>query len=156
MERAIGLGFEQVHFSGPDQSILCASDTTNYLWMPLHSDNCIPASKKAVVIESPLVVETGNSPATIPISPSLSPNPPMEMTTPAATSPAHALVAKRKRTSKTPSPAAGPIDQATALRDQLRALLTQTNQLVKSLKRQRQQQRLMQTTLASLKELQAA
>ena len=80
----------------------------------------------------------------------------METTTPGATNPVPTPAAKRKRTSKSPNPAAGPIEQATALRDELRALLSQTNQLVKSLKRQKQQQRLMQTTLASLKELQAA
>lgn len=156
LERAIRLGFVQVYFCGPDQSIQCASDTATFLWMPLHSDNCIPANKKAIVIESLPLAQTNASSATIPISPSLSLKPPMETTTPAATNPAPAPAAKRKRTSKSPNPAAGPIEQATGLRDELRALLSQANQLVKSLKRQRQQQRLMQTTLASLKELQAA
>ena len=80
----------------------------------------------------------------------------MPTTTTPTTDAPPATAPRKKRTAATASPAPGPIEQATILRDQLRSLLAQTNQLVKSLKRQRQQQRLMQSTLASLKQLQAA
>jgi hypothetical protein len=50
----------------------------------------------------------------------------------------------------------GAIEQAVALRDALRASVAKTNELIRSLKRQRQQSRLVQTTLASLKQLQQA
>lgn len=48
------------------------------------------------------------------------------------------------------------IDQAVAVRDALREALTKTNLLVHSLKRQRRQSKLVETTLQSLKQLQAA
>ena len=50
----------------------------------------------------------------------------------------------------------GPIEQAVALRNALRESLTKTNELIRSLKRQRRQSKLVATTLASLKQLQQA
>ena len=47
------------------------------------------------------------------------------------------------------------IQQALALRDSLRDVLSQTNHLVAALKREKRQARLVATTLASLKQLQA-
>jgi hypothetical protein len=65
--------------------------------------------------------------------------------------------AGRSRTRKGSRPAnTGPIEQALALRDSLRESVTKANELIRSLKRQRQQSRLVQSTLASLKELQQA
>jgi hypothetical protein len=59
----------------------------------------------------------------------------------------------RKATRQT---VAGPIEQALALRDSLRDSVNKTNELIRSLKRHRQQSRLVATTLASLKQLQQA
>ncbi len=47
-----------------------------------------------------------------------------------------------------------PIEQAIAFRDALRTAVVQANELIRSLKRQRREARLVQTTLASLKQLQ--
>ncbi len=154
--RAINLGFERIHFCDPGQSILCADASRSYLWMPLHPESSIPTSRKALVIESPHAGETPAAPASVSISTPIQRNVPMNTTTPPPAETTPAAAPRRKRTSATASPAPGPIEQTIALRDQLRTLLSQTNQLVKSLKKQRQQQRLMQTTLASLKQLQAA
>jgi hypothetical protein len=52
--------------------------------------------------------------------------------------------------------AAGPIEQAVALRNSLRESVVKTNELIRALKRQRQQNRLVAKTLASLKQLQQA
>ncbi len=57
----------------------------------------------------------------------------------------------------TPAPASAipkPLEAAALLRDTLRTALQQTNDLIASLKRQKQQSKLMQSTLASLKQLQ--
>ena len=54
------------------------------------------------------------------------------------------------RTSATP----GPIEQATALRDSLRAAASAANQLLRSIKHQKKQARLVTSTLESLKQLQ--
>jgi hypothetical protein len=64
---------------------------------------------------------------------------------------------RRTRARKGSRPAsAGPIEQAIALRDSLRESVAKSNELIRSLKRQRQQSRLVATTLASLKQLQQA
>lgn len=57
---------------------------------------------------------------------------------------------KRSSASKRPSP----IEQAIAFRDALRAAIVQANELIRSLKQQKREARLVQTTLASLKQLQ--
>jgi len=86
-----GWDFKQVYFCGPNQSIQCAGDTANYLWMAASTqNNCIPASKQAVCPSSPpLAAETrrvtGNHFLLLPPSHKKSP---METTTPAVTSPA--------------------------------------------------------------------
>jgi hypothetical protein len=58
----------------------------------------------------------------------------------------------RWRTVDTETPA---LAQAEALRDSLRDVLLKANDLIGALKRQRRQEKLVQSTLASLKELQA-
>jgi hypothetical protein len=65
--------------------------------------------------------------------------------------------AGRSRTRKGSRPAnTVPMEQALALRDSLRESVTNANELIRSLKRQRQQSRLVESTLTSLKELQQA
>jgi len=70
-------------------------------------------------------------------------------------SPAAAAV-RRSSSRKKKAAAAGPIEQAVTLRNALRESVGAANELIRALKRQRQQSRLVQTTLASLKELQRA
>jgi hypothetical protein len=57
---------------------------------------------------------------------------------------------RRSPTSKRPSP----IEQAIAFRDSLRADVVQANEPIRSLKRQKREARLVQSTLASLRQLQ--
>ncbi len=59
---------------------------------------------------------------------------------------------KRSPASKRSSP----IEQAIAFRDALRTAVVQANELIRSLKQQKREARLVQTTLASLKQLQKA
>ena len=47
-----------------------------------------------------------------------------------------------------------PIEQAIAFRDALRTAVVQANELIRRLKQQKREARLVQTTLASLKQLQ--
>ena len=65
--------------------------------------------------------------------------------------------ARRTRVRKAGRPVnATTIEQAIALRDALRESVNKTNELIRSLKRQKQQSRLVASTLASLKQLQQA
>ena len=57
---------------------------------------------------------------------------------------------KRSPASKRPSP----IEQAIAFRDALRAAVVQANELIRSLKQQKREARIVQSTLASLRQLQ--
>ena len=61
-----------------------------------------------------------------------------------------ALKSKRSSASKRPSP----IEQAIAVRDALRTAVVQANELIRTLKQQKRESRLVQNTLASLKQLQ--
>src|SRR5690606_11031401 len=53
-----------------------------------------------------------------------------------------------------PEKRATPIEQAIAVRTAVREALTQTNELIRVLKRQKRQSRLVESTLQSLKQLQ--
>ncbi len=64
------------------------------------------------------------------------------------------MVRRRKRTSsngKTP----GSLEQAIALRDQLRAALNSSKELIRTIKAEKRGQKSLKLALASLKELQA-
>lgn len=61
-------------------------------------------------------------------------------------------VTKARRSSA--SKRTSPIEQAIAFRDALRAAVVQANELIRSLKQQKREARLVQSTLASLKQLQ--
>ena len=58
---------------------------------------------------------------------------------------------RRRRSSASPST----IDQAIALRDALKTALDQSRQLVRALKQHKKHRRIVETTLASLRELEA-
>ena len=73
-------------------------------------------------------------------------------TQPSPTGDKTAAKPKRSPASKRPSP----IEQAIAFRDSLRVAVVQANELIRSLKQQKREARLVQTTLASLKQLQKA
>ena len=61
-----------------------------------------------------------------------------------------AAKAKRSPASRRPSP----IEQAISFRDALRAAVVQANELIQTLKQQSREARLVQSTLASLRQLQ--
>ena len=58
---------------------------------------------------------------------------------------------KRKRPAQPPR---GTIDQTIALRDALRATVVQTNELIRTLKQQKRETRIVNSTLESLRQLQ--
>ena len=72
---------------------------------------------------------------------------------PTQTQPAEESPRQKAKRSTAPKKTS-PIEQAITFRDSLRTALVQVNELIRSLKRQKREARLVQTTLASLRQLQ--
>jgi hypothetical protein len=144
LAKALKLGFREFKFGSTNTPVLCQNGHRTYLFAMLDDKSAIPATTTALRIES------SQQPTSVALTTPLpQPKPIMPKTTPRfdtipVTTPA--LVP----TSATPKP----LEAAALLRDTLRTALQQTNDLITSLKRQKQQSKLMQSTLASLKQLQ--
>jgi len=146
--RALRLGYRDVHLYGRDQPVLCDDGRRQYVFALLNPESPIPSSPDLIRIAS-IQRQTGDVSGhpqprrrTTPVSEPTTQSPPTGEKT--ATKP------KRSPTSKRPSP----IEQAIAFRDALRAAVVQANELIRSLKQQKREARLVQTTLASLRQLQ--
>jgi hypothetical protein len=147
IERAVSLGFRQVHAYGQSLPVLCQDDRRRYLSALLDPENVLPASDDPIRIESP-------GPQA---RPSRNPRPKeksMTTTTPVEAQPTttKAARAKRPRAATTSSP----IEQAIFLRDALAVAVRQANELARTLKHQRRHERVLASTLSQLKLLQKA
>jgi hypothetical protein len=166
LTRALAMGFNELLFVRQDAPMVATDDRRTYLWMTLDPGTSIKPKKNMVTISSSSSdsnTSTTPSPSrTIPmrkkrvpaeIRPEPSPVaenvlPATSNTGPAATG---TLVRRRKRRSASN---AGVLDQAIALRTALRNAAGQVGELVRTIKRQRKQDRILRSTLASLKQLQ--
>ncbi|HEY5314386.1 MAG TPA: hypothetical protein VIK18_17770 [Pirellulales bacterium] len=155
LARALKLGFAEFCFFSPNSPALCDDGSRQYLWALLEPVDAIKASDDALRIESPGQRHTATSVhfkhrRTTITMPAKTSEPPVEQPTEQA--PAEK---PRRRSKPAASAIAGsPIDQAIALRTALRAAAGQTNELIRSLKRQKRQTKLVASTLESLKALQ--
>ena len=154
--RAVEMGFRQLKLYGPNGAVLARDDQRNYLWMPLGPDNLILPSDDCLRIESPRAAL--RSSPTSPVSRSTLPmnRPPLQATAsppPAAESAPQTAPTRCRRASAV---TASPLDQAVGLRTSLREAVHRTNELIRSMKKERKHQRLLKSTLKSLKDLQAA
>jgi len=146
LARALKLGFNQVHFTGPGAPVLCYDDRRRFLWAVLDQKSAIPASADAISIVSPVISQgtantTKTARKTIVRHQHAPTEPVIGNTAPAASKPQ--TVGR-----------ASVIDQATALYDSLRSTTSAAHQLLRSLKQQKRQTRIVESTLASLKQLQ--
>jgi hypothetical protein len=127
--RAAKLGFGEVYLFGKDKAVLANDVRRQYLWMLLATNrSSIPRNR----IKEPKVTQPNSAAAET------------MATTTKPTQLANLATIK------------SPVEQAIALRDALHEAARQANELAHSLKRQRRQNRLVETTLESLKQLQAA
>jgi hypothetical protein len=145
VERAMRLGFREAFVYGPNSPVLCRDDHRRFLWALLDAASVIPRSDDATRIESSAV-----SPRTVFRDRK-------EKIVSMAGSTTTADVPKSAKPIQ-PAPAkngsGSPIEQTAALRDSLRATARQANELMRLLKRQKRQSRIVENTLASLKQLQ--
>jgi len=152
LAQAVKLGFREVRFANPNSPTLCVDERRQYLFALLDAKSVIRPSPDMIRIQSiapkPSTSPTPiPSPITIPMNPTNRMNP---QPAPAATTASNSV---NNRPSETP---ATPIEAVLTLRATLREALEQTNLVLSLLKHQKKQSRLVQSTLASLKQLQAA
>ena len=150
LAKSVQLGFREVHFSNPNTPALCVDERRKYLFALLSAEGAIKPRPDMLTIRSiaPETVSTPGSPNT----PTTIPMPKNPRPTPTAPAVAAQTMPKQPTVAATTPK---PIEAAVELRTTLRASLDKTNQLIASLKQHKKQSRLMQSTLASLKQLQA-
>ena len=146
--RALRLGFRDVHFYGREQPVLCDDGRRQLVWALLSPDSPIPSSPDLIRIASTQRQADDASGHLQPRRSKTTVSEPTTQSPPTGDKPV--TKARRSSASKRPTP----IEQAIAFRDALRAAVVQANELIRSLKQQRREARLVQTTLASLKQLQ--
>ncbi len=142
LARAMLLGFEGLHFFGPDSPIMCIQGERKYVWMLLGKDGVIQPSKQAIRIESAGTPEPAVQPPT-----SLENPTPMKPTNPAR----NTELANGTQPDNSPSL----IDRAESLRESLQTALADTRNLITTLKQQQKTSRSVQSALKSLRQLEA-
>jgi hypothetical protein len=155
LARALQLGFSEFDLAGPEVPVVCRQPQRTFAWMPLGKDGALPPAEDSIRIAS----QKGNQPAAQPNTERSK----VVMSTPLANGNGNGHAAPQV-TASTPngygsapgngSGFAALIAEAQALREALRQASTRAGRLVTSLKRQRRQQKLAATALASLKQLQ--
>jgi hypothetical protein len=151
LAQAVRLGFREIQFGNAKSPALCLDERRKYLFALLDAESAIRPTPDMLTIQSiaPQTVSskpTTSRPTTIPMSKTNRLNTAPMTVQPLQVSPS---------TSTQSATQLKPIEAAIALRDLLRETLDKTTQLIMALKQQKKQSRLMQSTLASLKQLQA-
>jgi hypothetical protein len=149
VERAVKLGFREAFVYGADSPVLCRDERRRFLWALLDPKSAIPRG------EDPIRIESSKPPASVPTTQSQQETSmPTTETKPAATPPAQATKPSNRTKRTRPVATGSTIEQAIAMRDTLLIAARQANELARSLKMQRRQDRIVANTLASLKALQ--
>jgi hypothetical protein len=157
LARALRLGLTEFFVRGPDKPVLFQDAQRTFVTMPYGHDAAVPASENAIRIQStshaqdPIpqprttAVNSTNDQST------LNPNGTNDQPVPATTPQTRPVVKIRKSKSTGLSAI---IVEAEAVKDACREILARSHSLVATLKRQRRQSRLMQTSLKALKAMQ--
>ena len=152
LARAVQLGLTEFKVVNADTAVVCQDSRRTYLWMTLDKKGAVPASADAVRIASNQEPKPARQPA-------------QERRRPAMSTPAtngnrngHGTP-RRDQDNDDATPANGGagnlMEEAEALKDLLRDAYGRMTRLLAALKRQRQQTKLLRSTLSSLRQLQA-
>lgn len=169
--RAVQLGFQELEIHDPESPLVCRDEHRVYLWAPLQEMPPLTAGPDTVQIESPLTTTTSHRPARHLPPPRRSRSAtertrsPMPHNRIAATLSGTATVSAPTDNSALPPVLRhgdqdthvgmnAVLHQAEAAKTSLRDAFAHINLLIGSLKRHRRQSKLVQSTLASLKQLQ--
>ena len=152
--RALELGFREFTIVKDDSPIVCRDERRVYAWMSLGKKGALEPSTDAVLITPsgdetprPRAVQAKARPAAT--APAITSSP--IITSPAGHVEQETETAEEQRTVLTPSAA---IEEAEALKLALRDAYLRSGRLVASLKRQRKQSRLLNSTMTALRQLQ--
>jgi len=151
LDRAVRLGFSEIHVSSPEAPLLCRDARRTYAWQPLSKDSALGPADVAVRIESTAAGSVVEPARTEKVSV------PLRKTTRKQTrdTSVAAETAKPETTNGAVScTIASLIDEAVALHAALGEARTQTQRLMIGLRRHRRQSKLVSSTLASLRQLQ--
>jgi len=150
VERAVRLGFREARILGPNSPVLCQDERRKYLWAILSPEGVIPRSDDPIRIESrpQAAIRSTSRKHRSDVMPATKSRP--DTSTPETAKPNNRIARSR------PATKGGPTEQAIALRDSLRVAALAAHQLVRSLKQHKRQSRIVESTLASLKQLQKA
>lgn len=162
LDRALQLGLEELYVQAADTPLLFQDEKRQFVVVPLNGQNSLSASAKSIRISSTQDSVTDGE--TKPqrrnktvndlnnhVEPGTNGNDGATGATAAQAQPA--INARRSRKSKATGLAAL-IEEVEALKDALRDAFSRSHKLVSAIKRQRKHSRLMQSTLASLRQLQ--
>jgi len=143
LSRAARMGFRTVHIFGQEAPARCQERSRAYVWALLGKEGVIPANPNAVRIES----GSNESKTTITKTRRIT----NSMTT--TTSRPDTTQSVRSKQSLEPQPPT-PLEAAEAVRDSLKETLDRTRDLIAVLRKRKKQSRLVENTLASLRQLQ--
>ena len=151
--RAIRLGFREVLLYGNTVPVLCDDGRRQFVWMPLEVKAAIPTGPDLIRIASPQRPADSANGAHKHKQPRSKPvmSEPTTPATPPTVASGDKSPAKRKRSAQPPR---GTIEQTIDLRDALRATVVQANELIRTLKQQKRETRIVNSTLESLRQLQ--
>lgn len=147
-ERALRLGFRELLIHKPEGVAFCDDGPRKYVWQLLSPKEAVQADTNTVRIASPAGRSPGACPVSRPIPRQRShtvpqPQPQERPITPAEQSATHVG----------PVTIPSPIQQATALLVSLQETERNTRELIRSLRHQKRQTQIVQSTLASLRQL---
>jgi len=141
IDRALRLGFADAYFSKPEAPALFSDDKRKYVFMPL--------AKQFAVAHDGNTQSSSREPA-----PAAPQNPPLERSEyPVRTSPIQGPEAAMPSENGHKSGFSALLEEAQSLQNILRDALLRTNQLLSGLKQHRRQAKTMQSTLATLRQL---
>ena len=158
---AARMGFDRMFLFGKGNAVLARDEQRGYVFMPLESHvQAVKPSGDCLKIPSPVSSQPSASdprPHTPNVSMNNHPSPSAVSAASPAAQPAaqqetNQSVRRRRRTGKS----SGVLDQAIAVREQLRVALSGVNELIRTLKADRRSQKSLQQALDSLKQLRSA
>ena len=144
LKHALSMGLNRIGLDTHERPMLAVDGNRRYVWMPLTSDPVLRTEATIIVSSSETKSQTPVKTRPKPILPTRDERVPVLATATKTVKPNAATAEDRS-----------PLDEAEALRETLRNSLGQVNTLVRSLKHQLRQNRMLRSTLASLKRLQS-
>ncbi len=161
LQRALELGFAEVGITSAEGPIICRDETRQYVWMTLAANGTVPPGDNPHQVDSletsPTRPRGVQQSASADIAQTVA-SPPQSADRNSASRSPHQISSTGKATMTIPTEsepdAADPVTQLLALRQQVRTIEQSLVTVARQLRARRKQQQLMQSTLASLRQLQ--